>query len=149
MQADPVLNRHGPVPRRGLVTIAALTAAATIAACGGTRHFADIPRPPLPVDLSVYIGGTHVSVSPDRIGAGPVILFVTNQAGRTRALSLNAPGGKQLATSGGIDAGQAAQVTADPTHAGVYTLRAGPGIPATTLTVGRPRPNADNALLQP
>ncbi|WP_249009882.1 hypothetical protein [Conexibacter sp. DBS9H8] len=149
MQADQVPSVCARLPRRAPAAVAALLAAATIAACGAARHFADIPRPPLPVDLSVYIDGTHVSVSPDRIGAGPVILFVTNQAARTRALSLTAPGGEQLATSGGIDAGQAAQVTADPTRAGVYTLRAGPGIPATELTVGRLRPNADNALLQP
>jgi hypothetical protein len=131
------------------VTVGALLVTALIAACGGARHFADIPRPPIPVDLSVYIDNTHVSVSPARVGAGPVILFVTNEAAHTRSLSIVAPGGAMLATSGAIDAGQAAQVTADPAHPGVYALSAGEGIPSATLTIGRPRANADNALLQP
>jgi hypothetical protein len=119
-----------------------------LAGCGSSQHFANIPRPPTPIDLSVYINqGQHVSVSPDRIGGGPVIMYVTNEANATETLSVNADG-DAIASSGPIVSGQTARVTAN-LSTGPYTISVNSHIKPATLHVGKPRPNADNVLLQP
>jgi hypothetical protein len=136
------------------------TAAVGLSGCGGTAHFADRSRPPTPVDLTVYISDSKVSVSPAKIGAGPVIFYVTNQASRTESLIVRSAGGRSLASTGPINPRSTAQVQVDfntgsyrlltssaaPSDAAAVTGR--PVTPAT-LRIGAPRPNADNALLQP
>jgi len=46
--------------------------ALAVSGCGGTSKGATTPRPPAPVNLTVYIDNSRVSVSPTTVGAGPV-----------------------------------------------------------------------------
>ena len=136
----------------------AVTGAVLVAGCGSATHFADNPRPATPVDLTVYVNDARVSVSPARVGAGPVIFFVTNQASKTESVTIHGPGNQ--ATTGPINPQSTAQVTVDFSAAGDYTIStsgpssdsavaAGDRITPATLHIGAARPNADNALLQP
>lgn len=124
-----------------------------ISACGSSAHFADKPRPATPVDLTVYVNDTRVSVSPATVGAGPVIFYVTNATSRTESVTVQARDGRALATTGPINPQQTNQVQVDLSP-GAYSLNTsgGAGAPAirpAALRIGAPRPNADNALLQP
>lgn len=129
--------------------LGAMAAALALAACGGGgTHFADIPRPPVPVDLSVYVDNQHVSVSPAKVGAGPVILIVTNQASGGRNVKIQNIEGTSVGTPTTINSGQTAQITAT-LKTGSYEVAAGASTPPAKLTVGTSRANADNVLLQP
>lgn len=131
-----------------------------VAGCGSTAsHFAERNRPPTPVDLTVYVNDARVSVSPASVGAGPVMFYVTNQASRTESLQIGPGGSAQpLASTGPINPGSTAQVMVD-FNPGDYTVSASlaqtsappgtRGIAPATLRVGKPRPSADSALLQP
>jgi hypothetical protein len=135
--------------------------AVALSGCGGGSHFANARRPPTPVDLTVYVNNQSVSVSPGSVGAGPVIFLVTNQATKTVSLTIAQTGsGQALATTGPINPDGTGQVQVDFTP-GEYTigpstagendaqLVQGNKIAPATLHIGRARPSADNALLQP
>jgi hypothetical protein len=130
-----------------------------VAGCGGGAHFANIHRPPTPIDLTVYINDARVSVSPASVGAGPIIFFVTNQASRTESMTIQPrSGGSSLGSTGPINPDSTTQVTVNLNQTGDYTVGTGSGsgapasgtaIAPATLHIGPSRPNADNALLQP
>jgi hypothetical protein len=145
--------------RKATVGIVAVTLLA--AGCGGGAHFANKSRPPTPVDSTVYINDARVSVSPNSIGAGPVVFTITNQASRTEMLTFQrAAGGSAVASSAPINPQTTTQVTVD-FNQGDYTVattdaggtqaaKATPSsIRAATLHIGPPRPNSNGALLQP
>jgi hypothetical protein len=136
-----------------------------LAGCGATSGSnPDKPRPPTPVNLTVYISNSRVSVSPDTVGAGPVVFIVTNQARSTQSLSISQAGfstNNALANTGPINPQATATVTVDFKDQGDYTVdtsgggstqatQALPsGIQSATVHVGPPRPNGSNQLLQP
>lgn len=145
--------------RTATVGIVSLTVLA--AGCGGGAHFANKARPPTPVDSTVYINDARVSVSPNSIGAGPVVFTITNQASRTETLSFQKAGsGSAVASSAPINPQTTTQVTVD-FNQGDYTVattnRGGTdaanatpsSIQAAKLHVGPPRANSNGALLQP
>jgi hypothetical protein len=115
-----------------------------LAGCGSSSHFANIHRPPTPINLTVYVNNQRVSVSPSRVGAGPVNFFVTNQAAASETVTI----GSDQNTTGPINPGSSAQVQVD-LGPGTYQVRAGGGITPATLHIGAPRPSADNTLLAP
>jgi hypothetical protein len=130
-------------------------------ACGsGGATFANDPRPPIPVDLAVYIDDARVSVSPISIGAGPVRFIITNQASRTESLTV-APAGSAtaLASSGPLVSQATAQLSVDLGTPGDYVVAvagaaarlagAQPSIQPASLHIGPMRPSASDALLQP
>jgi hypothetical protein len=141
----------------GFLTVIALA----LAGCGTTKTFANLPRPPIPIDLTVYINDARVSVSPDSVGAGPVNFIVTNQSSKTQTLAIENPiTGAALASTGPINPQGTAQVTVD-FKPGDYSVATGPNgkteaqiaqptrIQPAALHIGRERPNADSVLLQP
>jgi hypothetical protein len=140
-----------------------LVAATVAAGCGGGGHYPNQPRPPSPVNMTVYINDQRVSVSPSSVGAGPVQLIVTNQASNSESLTVLAAGsaaGQPLADTGPISPQGTAQVTVN-LNSGNYTVATAPhasteaanvapgGIQAALVHVGKPRPGASNQLLQP
>jgi hypothetical protein len=148
--------------RRTTIGLLAFSAFA-IAGCGSSGQSASRPRPPVPVNLTVYINNQRVLVSPRSVGAGPVIFTVTNQSTRTQTLAIH---GVRSITIGPIATGPitpqgTAQVQVNFRRPGVYTLTSipvartqaaravSPGIRAAALRIGRPRPSADNVLLLP
>ena len=142
----------------GILAVGALA----VSGCGGGAKFANKPRPPTPVNLSVYVNNTRVSVSPREVGAGPVIFIVSNAAVRTESVTIQTAGGGQtLGATGPINPQATAQVTVDFRTPGDYVVAAGrsggsqashftrsPITPAK-IHIGPPRPSASDQLLQP
>jgi hypothetical protein len=130
-------------------------AALAIAGCGDEDDYANEPRPPSPITVTASISDERVSVSPDRFGAGPITLVVTNQTGRSRELLLETdePGGTGQAgvrqQAGPINPRGTASLKAD-LRAGTYVVRvSNEEIRPARVTVGRQRESAQNELLQP
>jgi hypothetical protein len=139
-------------------------AAATVAGCGGGGHFANQSRPPAPVNMTVYINDTRVSVSPSSVGAGPVQLIVTNQASNSESLQVQQAGGsagQPVADTGPISPQGTAQVTVDLSPPGDYMVGIAPlsstqaaaatptGIQPAVVHVGKARSGSSSQLLQP
>src|SRR5690349_17877921 len=96
--------------RRTTIGILGVSAIA-LAGCGSTKTFANRPRPPVPINLTVYVSNARVSVSPQAVGAGPVVFIVTNQAARAESLAIRQGGGGSIANTGPINPQGTAQVT--------------------------------------
>jgi hypothetical protein len=76
---------RGPLIGTALLALAAMTATG----CGGGSHFKNDPRPPAPVQLTGVISDKGVTISPDRVGAGPVVLLISNQTQQTHTITLD------------------------------------------------------------
>jgi hypothetical protein len=136
-----------------------VASALALTACGSTSSGATTPRPSAPVNLTVYIDDSSVSVSPSSVGAGPVTFIITNQAIQAESLTIVRSGssaGDPLASTGPINPQATAQVTVNFSSRGTYSLStADPGagtgssVRPTSITVGAPRPNSNNQVLQP
>jgi hypothetical protein len=130
-----------------------------VSACGSTAQGVSTPRPAAPVNLTVFIDNSEVSVSPTSVGAGPVAFIITNQASQTESLSIlhaGASAGQPLADTGPINPQGTAQVTVDFSSPGRYSLAtagggagAGSTIRAASIRIGAKRANSDTQLLQP
>jgi hypothetical protein len=118
-------------------------------------------RPPAPVNLTVYVNDSKVSVSPTGVGAGPVLLIVTNQASNAEALTISSANGSHiLASTAPINPQATTQVSVN-FKPGNYTIATAPhgstdaslgsptSIAAASIHIGPMRPNADNSLLGP
>lgn len=145
--------------RRATIGILAVTA--TVAAgCGGSQHFANQPRPPTPVNLTVYVNDSRILVSPSSVGAGPVTFIITNQASQAVSLTVQpASGGAALASTAPINPQATSEVQVNFTP-GTYTVGTAVGgsdaaqvspnqIQPTSISVGPQRENSNGALLQP
>lgn len=130
--------------------IAGAVALATVG-CGSTEQRPNLPRPPVRIVLTGSISTDRVSVSPRRIGAGPISLVVANLTDATQRITLETadrdrPGIRRTAP---INPRDTTELRAD-LRTGRYTVHvATGGIRAATLRVGRRRPSAQNDLLQP
>lgn len=146
--------------RRATIGILAL-GAFSVAGCGGGAHFANNPRPPTPVDLTVYVNNSRVLVSPSSVGAGPVIFIITNQSRQAQSVTIQpASGGTALASTAPINPQATSQIQVNFSP-GNYTMTTGnPGttdasqaspssITPASLYIGPERPNGNNVLLQP
>ena len=137
--------------------VGAVSVAMLVAGCGASDDYANDKRPPSPVNVSVSVTDARVLVTPARLGAGPAIVTVLNQTGRARDLRLAPPDGSSSAcldadaASGPINPRGTARLTVDLTE-GECLISAGDEErdprPAH-LTVGAPRPSAQNRLLLP
>ncbi len=133
--------------------------ALVVSACGSTAPAIVNPRPAAPVNLTVFIDNSRVSVSPSTVGAGPVEFIITNQATQTESLAVlpaGASAGQPLANTGPINPQGTAQVTVDFSHPGSYSVAtggdgagSGSSIRAALIRVGHQRASSDSQLLQP
>ena len=133
--------------------------ALVVSACGSTAPAIVNPRPAAPVNLTVFIDSTRVSVSPANVGAGPVEFIITNQAAQTESLAVlpaGASAGQPLANTGPINPQGTAQVTVNFSRPGSYSVATGNAggvsrstIQAAIIHVGHQRASSDNELLQP
>jgi hypothetical protein len=133
------------------VTAGFAISAMLLAACGD-EDFKNEPRPPVPVGLSGVIQDDKVTVSPAKLGAGPVLITISNQAGGPRTVTLE--GESLVQREGPIQPGDTATIqrTLEP---GSYEVRAGSEtalrreiVPAV-LDIGKERPDSNNELLLP
>jgi hypothetical protein len=147
------------------MTIGMLAAGAVAASgCGSTKTYANSPSPASPVNLTVYINNSRVSVSPATVGAGPVVFIVTNQSSHAESLTIQSAGsGGALAHTGPINPQGTAQVSVNFTSPGSYTVSTDSGattdasvaepasstIRPATVQVGSKRSSSSSNLLQP
>ena len=134
-----------------LLVIAALVG---VVGCGSSSGYKNDPRPPSPIVLTGSIDDQRVSVSPQRFGAGPISLIVTNQTDTAQSVTLESadkagsgPGLRQVTAP--ISPQDTATLKAD-VNPGRYTVHVrGDGISPARLRVGPERASAQNDLLQP
>ena len=131
--------------------MAALVAVAgTLAGCGSGAPYANLPRPPQQITLTSAIVGNRVSVSPNAIGAGPVMLVVANLTPFSRQITVSRPAPLALRIdSGPINPGGTATLQIN-LRTGVYVIATDdPSISRARIVVGARRPSAQNQILQP
>jgi hypothetical protein len=130
----------------GLAVVAAL-----IAGCG-EDDFKNEARAPVRIALTGVIQDDKVTVSPAKIGAGPVEITISNQTNRERTITLE--GESITEEQGPVQPGDTAtiQKTLGP---GSYEVRAGSKkavrreIQPAVLQIGKERKNSNNELLLP
>jgi len=130
--------------------IAGAAALATVG-CGSTEQRPNLPRPPVRIVLTGSISTDRVSVSPRRIGAGPISLVVANLTDTTQRVTLETADRDRagIRRTTPINPRDTVELRAD-LRTGRYTVHvATGGIRAATLRTGRRRPSAQNDLLQP
>ncbi len=111
--------RKGTIGKLGVGGLLALV----LAACGsgGGKSPTEI-TPPSPVNLTVLVSDSRVSVSPAAVGAGPVVFIVTNQASRAEALAISRAGGSRLASTPPINPQGTTQISVNFFRPGRYTI---------------------------
>jgi hypothetical protein len=129
-----------------------LAGAMLVAGCGGGSHFKDKPRPPVPVQLTGVVTDRGVQISPHKVGAGPVILIVSNQTSAAHTITLEGNGTTD--TVGPINPLGTGKLQQSLSQ-GNYSVKAGSAqatsrdIPPGRITVSRERQNSSSDLLLP
>ena len=133
--------------------LACLVGAASLASCGGDdSEYANDPRPPAPINVTAAITERGLTVAPQRFGAGPIVLIVTNQTDEAQRVTFetdevagSGPGVTQ--TTSPINPAGTAALQLD-VRQGSYRLSTGRRRRAAIKVVA-PRPRAGGELLQP
>ena len=125
-----------------------------LAACG-EDDFENEARPPVPVQRTGVITEEKVTVSPKEVGAGPVVITVSNQTDASHTVTLESSDGgtirEQVGPINPLDTATL-QRTLDT---GSYTVSAGSEaavareITPATLTIGEARKSGSDELLLP
>ena len=126
--------------------------ATLVAGCGGGSHFKNETRPPVPVQLTGVVNDRAVQISPKKVGAGPVIIIVSNQTNGAHTLTLEGNGTTD--TVGPVNPMGTGKLQ-QSLKPGTYTLKA--GSPQATaqpiapgrVTVTKERQSSSNDLLLP
>jgi hypothetical protein len=125
--------------------------AAAGAGCGGS-DFQNKPRPAVPVELTGVIQQSRVTISPNKVGAGPILITISNQTKDAHTVTLEGERVKERV--GPINPLDTATIQKTLVR-GTYEVRAGSSVAVpkeiapATLTIGRARPNSSNRVLQP
>lgn len=129
-----------------LATIAGLLATG----CGSTPHENGL-RPPTTVVVSAAITPSRVTVSPKRLGAGPITLVVTNLTASSQQLTFESAGtGAGIKQQTGPINPQDSATLKALVKPGTYTVRvSGAGVRPATIEFGPERPSAQNDLNTP
>jgi hypothetical protein len=139
---------------RGKVYGGIALALTSVAGCGSGSDYANNPRPPAPINVTAAITNSRVSVSPQRFGAGPIVLVISNQSSTAQEVTF------QTSELGGSQPGRTFSTTPINPR-GTATLKVDVrqgdwklgtkdgGIRAAALSVGKRRKSAQNDLLQP
>ena len=123
-----------------------------VPACGGGDDFENKPRPPVPLQLTGVITEQRVTISPNQVGAGPIVLVVSNQTDDSHTVTLD--GEEVEERVGPINPLDTATIQTTLKQ-GEYEVRAGSSqavareIRPGTLAVGASRTSASDQLLLP
>ena len=137
---------------RTAVLLAGVLGVLVFAGCGEDDDFANEPRPPSPIQLTGVITESGVSVQPRKIGAGPIVLIVSNQTAKSHTVTLDGPSGSEEV--GPINPADTGRIQHN-LEQGSYEVKAGSDeaqereIPPATLTVGPKRPSSSDEVLLP
>ena len=125
-----------------------------LAGCG-EDDFENEPRPPVPKQLTGVITDEKVTVSPNELGAGPVVITVSNQTEASHTVTLESSDDgtirEQVGPINPLDTATL-QRTLDP---GTYTVSAGSEtavpkeIQPAKLNIGQERKSGSDELLLP
>ncbi len=108
----------------------------------GDEDFKNTPRAPPTVELTGVIKPERVTIAPDRVGAGPVRITISNQTDEAHTLTLE---GKTVRERVGPVNPQDTATIQKTLPQGTYEVRAGSEeavtreITPAELTIGRPR----------
>ena len=147
-RVEEIRGTRGAALAVGIVVVSAL------AGCGQKDFLRDPPRPPLPLQITGVITPQEVTVSPDNIGAGPIVLIISNQNSVSHTVIFE---GEQIREQvGPINPQDAATIQTNVSQ-GRYTIRAGSDramapsdrLEPATLEVGERRPTGEDELLRP
>lgn len=150
-------TRAGSIRRSlaGAVAAGAAGAGVALPGCGSGSDYANEPRPAAPINVTAAITDQRVRISPRAFGAGPIVLIIANQSSRSQAVTLetdDGPGGGRPGirqTAGPVNPRGTAELKVD-VREGIYRLGVRhSGVRPAAMHVGRPRPSAQNDLLQP
>jgi hypothetical protein len=132
---------------------AGLGAALVLAGCGDDDdEFANRPRPPVPVQITGVITESKVTVSPNSIGAGPIVLIVSNQTEDAHTLTLE--GGRVRERVGPVNPLDTAKIQ-KTLRPGRYEVKAGAEravareIQSAELDIGKQRKSSSGETLLP
>ena len=120
--------------------------------CGGGSKFENNPRPPAPVQLTGVITEKGVTISPNKVGGGPVRLIISNQTQDAHTITLD--GGNTTDTVGPINPLDTATLQQTLVQ-GSYKVKAGSAkavqkeVKPGTLVVGPPRKSSSGQVLLP
>jgi hypothetical protein len=116
--------------------------------CGGGGERTSSLRPPIRTNVAVEIGDQRVTVSPRKIGAGPIQILASNQSTASHALKIDGPRLSQSVGPINPDDTATFKVQVNP---GEYTVSADDAadVRPGKLVVGPKRPSAQNQLLLP
>jgi hypothetical protein len=132
--------------------VVVLAMALALAGCGGGKDFENKPRPPVTLELTGVITKEKVTISPRKVGAGPVEITVSNQSGQARTLTLDGNGTQE--SVGPINPLDTAKLQKTLTP-GRYTVKAGSEaatkrtIRPAILVIGKERQSASDKVLLP
>jgi hypothetical protein len=133
---------------------ALIVALVALAGCGGGDDFENKPRPPVPLQLTGVITKEKVTISPADVGAGPVVITVSNQTTRSHTLTLEGGPKNIQERVGPINPLDTATIQ-KTLETGTYTVKAGSSqavtreITPAELTIGPPRKSASDRVLLP
>lgn len=106
----------------------------------------------MPIQITGVINEEKVTVSPDRLGAGPIVLTVSNLTSQSHTLTLE---GEEVRERVGPINPQDTATLQKTLKPGSYEVSAGSSeavaeeIQPDTLTIGRRRPSGSNEVLLP
>jgi hypothetical protein len=119
--------------------------------CGG-QDFVNNPRPAAAIDLSGVIRDKQVTISPAKVGAGPVVITIANETNEAHTLTLE---GETIREQVGPVNPQGTGTIQKTLQPGTYKVSAGSAkavaheIKSAQLTIGKQRGSSSNEVLQP
>jgi hypothetical protein len=138
---------------RGGAAAALATGVTVVLVTGcGTPDFKNEPRPPVPKELTGVITDKQVTISPNKVGAGPIQITVSNQTKDAHTLTLEGESVRERV--GPINPLDTATIQ-KTLRTGSYEVRAGSSVAVAheikpaTLVIGKPRKDSNNQLLTP
>ena len=139
---------------RGRVYGGIAAALATVAGCGGADDYKNDPRPPAPINVTAAITNSNVRVSPQRFGAGPIVLVISNQSSTAQEVTFEtdelggSKPGRTFSTTP-INPRGTATLKVDVRQGDWKLGTKDGGIRAAAVSVGKERKTAQDELLQP
>jgi hypothetical protein len=137
---------------RGFAAVLAAGVIGVLAVGCGSKDFKNEPRPPVTTELTGVIQEKKVTVSPNKVGAGAILITVSNQTKDAHTLTLEGQSVRERV--GPINPLDTAtiQKTLRP---GTYEVRAGSSVAVAreikpaSLVIGKQRKDSNDQLLQP